>query len=515
MPVRFSPVVRTMSRLEDFRVRYAVEIKELYEQSAVRWNIPEGQWAGAIYRVVMSRGSPGSRSSSANEISCTLVHPDDFAFALAFRLGCSDALDNFEAKYKVVLHDLALDITHDYHRAMNLAAAVFQEIYGEMEEDGRRRSLLLNFDGGVSLRDWLRALLEQRDAGELEATVSNVHFPMGRPDRAPSWCPPQEALAAYRDLVRLDGLPHRARRLPAKDRARIRHHLRVCPSCQTQLVTGRPNGPLTGELPGAASRRARRSGLVRLRVMAIAGMVGILAWVAWMNGEPQRFVDRVRTILQAVSQARHVAETHSNTPGDSVWSGVDTASRASEPRNYPLTVEVNTAESRQSTSGDNIDATPPTGVAFSSQLPNSGQDTKSVADFSKSQDFPLGKGIAVTAKSPQGVRDGPLPGIQKTKRPKKLTLYPIEADPLYTMEHARSLILESVTTKNPQGVRDRPVSGIQQAKRRKKQMLYTIESDPLYTMEQAQRLPSLGYAVNATQVDSGNERMYQIEVGTY
>jgi hypothetical protein len=174
MPVRFSPVVGTMSRLEDFRVRYAVEIKELYEQSAVRWNIPEGQWAGAIYRAAISRGSPGSRSSSANEISCTLVHPDDFAFALALRLGCSDALDNFEANYKVVLHDLALDITHDEERAVNLAAAVFQEICGEMEEDGRRRSLLLNFDGGVSLRDWLRALLEQRDAGELEATVSNV-----------------------------------------------------------------------------------------------------------------------------------------------------------------------------------------------------------------------------------------------------------------------------------------------------------------------------------------------------
>jgi hypothetical protein len=357
-----------MSRLEDFRIRYAVEIKELYERSAVRWNIPEGQWAGAIYRVAISSGAPGSRSPSANEISCTLAHPDDFAFALAFRLGCSDALDTFEAKYKVVLRDLALDITHDEDRAMNLAEAVFQEIYGELEEDGRRRSLLRDFDGGVSLLDWLRALLEQRDAGELEATVPNVNFPMSRPAFAPSWCPPREALAAYGDLVRLDGVPHRARRLPSKERARIRHHLRVCLSCQTQLVTGRPNERYTGELPAAASGRAAHSSLLPPRVTVIAGIVGILAWVAWMSGEPQQFVGRVRTILQAVGQARHGAERRSDAPSDSVSSGVDTASRASEPRNYPLMAEVSTAESRQSTSGENIQVTLPTGVAVSSQL---------------------------------------------------------------------------------------------------------------------------------------------------
>ena len=139
-----------MSRLEDFRARNALQIKELYERSAARWKIPEAQWAGAIYRAAISSGSLGLRPSSADEISSTLVHPEDFAFALAFRLGCSEAVDNFEAKYKVLLHDLALDITHDESRATNLAEIVFQEICGELEEDGRRRSLLQDFDGRVS-----------------------------------------------------------------------------------------------------------------------------------------------------------------------------------------------------------------------------------------------------------------------------------------------------------------------------------------------------------------------------
>src|SRR5215469_605934 len=102
-----------MSRLEDFRVCHAVEIQELYRRSAFRWKIPEGQWAAAIYRIAITRGSPDSKSFSTNEMSCTLAHPDDFAFALAIRVGCSRALDSFEAKYKIVLHDLALDIAHD------------------------------------------------------------------------------------------------------------------------------------------------------------------------------------------------------------------------------------------------------------------------------------------------------------------------------------------------------------------------------------------------------------------
>jgi hypothetical protein len=460
----------TMSRLEDFRARHAVEIKELYERSAARWKIPETQWAGAIYRAAIPSGSVASRSSFASEVSRTLVHPDDFAFAVAFRLGCSEAVNNFEAKYKVLLHDLALDITHDERRATNLAEVVFQEIYGELEEDGRRSSPLQDFDGRVSLLDWLRALLKQRDAGELNARVPKFYAPTTRSAPADTSCPPHEALAAYRDLVELGGVPHRGRRLPAKERARIRHHLRVCLSCQTQLVAGRANDLDSGELQAAASEQANRSTVLPLHVMGIAGIVGILVWTAWLAGQPQRFVGRARTILQAAAgQARDVAETRRETPSDGIPSGVGTASRASEARERPLTAGLSTAESSRSTSGDKSHATLPPSVAPHSQLPDSGLDTKVVADFSKNQDFALGKGSAVTAANHQGVRNTPVPSIQGANLQKR-TPYHIESDRLYTMEQAKSLI---------------------------------------------QRFRTLGYTADATPVESGDETMYQIEVGTY
>src|SRR5262249_2930172 len=125
-----------MSRLEDFRARHAAELKKLYERSgAARWKIPEMQWAGAIYRAATSSESLTSRSSSTRDIPSWLIYPDDFAFALAFRLGSREALENFEARYKVLLHEIALEVTHDdENRAINLAEVVFRQLYGELED---------------------------------------------------------------------------------------------------------------------------------------------------------------------------------------------------------------------------------------------------------------------------------------------------------------------------------------------------------------------------------------------
>lgn len=459
-----------MSRLEDFHARHAVEIKELYERSAARWKIPEAQWAGAIYRAAISSESVASRSSFASEVSSTLVHPDDFAFAVAFRLGCSEAVSNFEAKYKVLLHDLALDITHDERRAANLAEIVLQEIYGELEEDGRRRSLLQYFDGRISLRDWLRALLKRRDAGEVNGTVPKFHAPTTRPAPPHMSCPPPEALSAYRDLVHLGDVPHRGRRLPARERARIRYHLRACLSCQTQLVAGRGNDRDSGELQAAASGQANRSTVLPLRVMGIAGIVGILVCTAWLAGQPQRFVSRARTIFQAAAgQVRDVAKTRRETPGDRVPSGMGTALRALEARERPLTAGLGTAESSRSTSGDKSHATLPPSVAPLSPLPVSGLETKVIADLSNNEDFALGKRSGVTATNHQGIRNT-VPRIQEANLPRKRRPYHVESNRLYTMEQAKTLI---------------------------------------------QRFRTLGYTADATPVESGDETMYQIEVGTY
>ena len=176
----------------------------------------------------------------------------------------------------------------------------------------------------------------------------------------------------------------------------------------TRLATGSSVHDRYSREPQAAAGERKRSTVLPLRVMGIAGIVGILAWAAWLSGQPQQFVDRARTNFRTlVGQAREVAKTRSETPIDAVSSGVGTASPASEALKRPLTAELSTAKSSQSTNGYETHTTLPPSVASQSQLPDSGLDTKVVADFSKSEDFALGKSSAVTAKNHQGLRDAP------------------------------------------------------------------------------------------------------------
>jgi hypothetical protein len=458
-----------MSRLEDFRARHAVEIKELYERSgAARWKIPETEWAGAIYRVATSSELLASRSSSANEISCRLVHPDDFAFTLAFRLGCREALENFEARYKVLLHELALEITYDDEsRAINLAEVVFRQIYGELEDDGRRRSLFEDFDGRVSLVGWMRAVMEQLDADEPNACAPEVQGQTTCSPLASASCPPRAALAAYRDLVQLNGVPQRGRRLPAKQRDQIRNHLRTCSHCQTLLVAGPENDRHCVELRAAARDQVKRSAKSSLRAMRIAGIVAILAGVAWLAGQlaaqPKQFVSRAVAIVHAtVGEARYLVETSSEML---VKAGVGTASRASEARGHPLTEKLSPAES-QATSQNGTHPTLPTGIADHNQLPNFELQDTLVADNSNNQDFSSGR-VDLTAKDHHWAADKPVSGDQESKPPKRLTPYHLEPDRLYTSDQAKSLI---------------------------------------------RRFRALGYTADATPVESGDETMYKIEV---
>jgi hypothetical protein len=76
-----------------------------------------------------------------------------------------------------------------------------------------------------------------------------------------------------------------------------------------------------------------------------------------------------------------------------------------------------------------------------------------------------------------------------------------------------------VTATNHQGIRNTPVPRVQEASLPHKRTPYHVESNRLYTMEQAktliQRFRTLGYTADATPVESGDETMYQIEVGSY
>jgi hypothetical protein len=344
-----------MSRLEDFSARHSVEIKELYERAnAARWRIPEAQWTGAIYRAAIWRESPASPSSQGREysISSTSLHAQDFAFALAFRLGCGEAMDYFMAKYEALLHGLAVDITHDESRARSLTEVVFRELHGEAEEDGRRRSLFQDFDGRDSLVIWLRAIMAQRHGVGRGATIAPKY-------QSCAPCPTPAALAAYRSLVQLGGVSRRGQRLRANQRDEIRNHLRVCSRCQTTLVASQRNYDLSAASEAVAGGHTNRSTSLPpypLRIAGIvAGIVLILTWAMSLSGEPQQLVSRAATFLNDHAtgrQPRDPRETPREMPIDAAPADVGSPSHYSEPRNQSLTPEFRGTESRQSGSDD-------------------------------------------------------------------------------------------------------------------------------------------------------------------
>jgi hypothetical protein len=201
-----------------------------------------------------------------------------------------------------------------------------------------------------------------------------------------------------------------------------------------------------------------------LRVRQFAGIVAILASITWLTDTPRRLVGHAGAIIRAeVGQVRDTAASRNPTPIDAVSSGIGTSLQPAEVP-HPPTADFGTAESSQPTTQDKGRATLPPGVASDSLLPNA-----SPKDLSPSQSTSVGKGSQATAKNDQWAGDRSFRG-PTGKPPKKRRPYHIESDRLYTMDQAKSLI---------------------------------------------QRFRTLGYIADATPVQSGDERMYQIEVGTF
>src|SRR5262249_8121174 len=154
--------------------------------------------------------------------------------------------------------------------------------------------------------------------------------------RASASCPPHAALAAYRELVQPNRISRRGRGLLAKQRDQIRNHLRTCSHCQTLLVAGPDNDRPSVELRAAARYQVNRSAISPLPAMRIAGIVAILAAVAWMTAQPKQFVSRAVAIVRAsVGEARYSLETGSEMLVKAVSSAFGTASRAPEARGHP------------------------------------------------------------------------------------------------------------------------------------------------------------------------------------
>ena len=90
------------------------------------------------------------------------LHLDELATARGCALGRESAWRRFLAQYREPLTRAAVEMTGSAALGEELASALYSELFGLTEREGRRWSPLLGYSGRGSLMGWLRAILAQR-----------------------------------------------------------------------------------------------------------------------------------------------------------------------------------------------------------------------------------------------------------------------------------------------------------------------------------------------------------------
>ena len=96
------------------------------------------------------------------------AYPGDLALASACAAGDDAAWERFIREYRPVLYRAA-DALDSTGRARELADALYADLYGLKERDGKRQSLFRYYQGRSSLATWLRAVLAQRYVDRVRA----------------------------------------------------------------------------------------------------------------------------------------------------------------------------------------------------------------------------------------------------------------------------------------------------------------------------------------------------------
>jgi len=90
------------------------------------------------------------------------LHLEELAIARGCALGRESAWRRFLAQYQEQLARAAVEMTGSAALGEELASALYSELFGLTEREGRRWSPLLRYSGRGSLMGWLRAILAQR-----------------------------------------------------------------------------------------------------------------------------------------------------------------------------------------------------------------------------------------------------------------------------------------------------------------------------------------------------------------
>jgi RNA polymerase sigma-70 factor, ECF subfamily len=90
------------------------------------------------------------------------LHLEELAIARGCALGREAAWRRFFAQYREQLTRAAVEMTGSAALGEDLASALYSELFGLTEREGRRWSPLLRYSGRGSLMGWLRAILAQQ-----------------------------------------------------------------------------------------------------------------------------------------------------------------------------------------------------------------------------------------------------------------------------------------------------------------------------------------------------------------
>jgi RNA polymerase sigma-70 factor, ECF subfamily len=106
---------------------------------------------------------PGKRANERQrEMFWRALHLEELAIARGCALGRESAWGRFLARYRDQLTRAAVEMTGSAALGEELASALYSELFGLTEREGKRWSPLLGYSGRGSLMGWLRAVLAQR-----------------------------------------------------------------------------------------------------------------------------------------------------------------------------------------------------------------------------------------------------------------------------------------------------------------------------------------------------------------
>jgi RNA polymerase sigma-70 factor, ECF subfamily len=106
---------------------------------------------------------PGKQANERQrELFWRALHLEELAIARACALGRESAWQGFLAQYREPLTRAAVEMTGSAALGEDLASALYSELFGLTERQGKRWSPLLGYSGRGSLMGWLRAILAQR-----------------------------------------------------------------------------------------------------------------------------------------------------------------------------------------------------------------------------------------------------------------------------------------------------------------------------------------------------------------